>query len=167
VGIWDAVSYLAFIAIIIGVFSERYRNVLITLGAAVLAMYAWFFLENLLFTILQLLIVVSGVMQLVRLSGRIAVTSMVILTSVAYMHLYISGAITDVWALIGSFGLLGIALGLVILPKHYGFLFMAAGGMLLILYAFDVEAWVFFFLNIFFVVANLRTWLATIPPSKI
>jgi len=156
--IWNATSYVAFTIIIVGVFSERYRNILITLGAAALAVYALVFLKNPLFATLQTLIVISGLLQMVKLRRNFAVTAMIVLTVVAYAFLHLSGAITGGWALVGSFGLLGIAFGLIILPERYGFLLMAAGGLLLIVYAFHVAVWVFFFLNIFFAIANIHTW---------
>ena len=158
---WNVVSYAAFIAIIIGVFSETYRNTLITLGAAVLAVYAGIFLKNPLFATLQALIVVSGFLQWAKLRRYYAMIAMAALTVVAYSFLYLSGAIADGYALVGSLGLLGIAFGLVTLPNRSGFLLMAFGGILLVIYAFHVGAWVFFFLNIFFTIANLHTWVKT------
>lgn len=155
---WNAVAYAAFVGIITGVFWERYRNLLITFGAAILALYSGIFFHNTLFTVLQLLIVVSGLLQLVNAHKRFAMITMVTFTITAYAFLALSGIITDTWTLMGSFGLLGIAFGLVILPKHYGFIVMSVGGILLIFYGFAVEAWVFFFLNIFFAVANTYEW---------
>ncbi len=156
--IWNSVAYLAFILIIIGVFSDRYRNILMTFGAAVLALYAAIFLHNPLFAALQTLIVVSGFLQLAKVSKRTAMATMVIFTAVAYLFLALNGSIANIWALLGSLGLLGIAFGLVALPQHNGFLLMATGGVLLIVYAFTVAAWVFFLLNVFFTVANIRVW---------
>lgn len=156
--LWNIVSYTAFVAIIAGVFSERYRNRLITFGAAVLAVYAGVFLKNPLFATLQTLICVSGLMQMVQLRRRAAMTAMMVLTSIAYIFLYASGALADTWAVSGSFGLLGIAFGLITLPHRSGFILMALGGVSLITYAFHVGAWVFFLLNIFFAVANIHTW---------
>ncbi|GMQ95274.1 MAG: hypothetical protein BMS9Abin13_387 [Patescibacteria group bacterium] len=156
--VWNAISYIAFIAIIVGVFSERYRNTLITLGAVALAPYAWIFLDSSLFATLQVLIVVSGILQLTKVSKRPAVIVMLTLTTAAYVFLFAGGAIVDAWALMGSFGLLGIVFGLTVLPKRYGFVLMIAGGVLLIFYAFHTAAWVFFFLNIFFSIANLYIW---------
>ncbi|HEY4497283.1 MAG TPA: hypothetical protein VJC20_00795 [Candidatus Paceibacterota bacterium] len=159
--IWNAISYGAFVAIIIGVFSERFRNILITLGAVVLAIYAEVFLKNPLFATLQTLIVVSGLLQIANLRRHFVVIAMMALTIVAYLFLFLSGVIADGWVLAGSFGLLGIAFGLVTLPNRFGFLLMASGGVLLIIYAFRVGAWVFFLLNIFFIIANLYTWQKT------
>ena len=154
----NIVSYIAFVAIIAGALSERYRNMLIVSGAVILAAYAEIFLKNPLFAALQALIIVSGILQWAKLRRYYAMIIMIMLTAAVYVFLYLSGAIADGYALIGSFGLLGIAFGLVILPKHYGFLFMAAGGLLLVIYAFHTAAWGFFFLYIFFSIANMHAW---------
>lgn len=157
-GIWNIAAYAAFIGIIVGVFSERYRNLLITIGAAMLALYAYFFLHDALFTALQTIIVVSGILQWLKVAKYPAIVVILAATLAAYIFLASIGAITGAWGLIGSFGLLGIALGLTILPRRSGFLIMAGGGALLVVYGFMVSAWVFFFLNIFFAIANMLTW---------
>lgn len=157
-GLWNAASYLAFIAIIIGVFWEKYRNWLITGGAIVLAIYAAAFLKSTLLTTLQIVIIISGILQLLRISKNLMTPAMIGVTIAAYYHLVSKNAIADIWSFIGSLGLLGTAFGLTILPKRCGFLVMAAGGTLLIVYSFVIGAWVFFFLNIFFFIANLHTW---------
>ena len=156
--IWEVVSYLAFIMIIIGVFYERYRNLLITIGAIVLATYAAVFLQNRLLTTLQIVIAFSGILQLCQVPRKLTMCGMFGCTTVAYYSIISKNIITDTWSFIGSLGLLGIAIGLTILPKRYGFLVMAMGGLFLVLYSFVVGAWVFFFFNIFFFVANIRTW---------
>lgn len=159
-GLWNTISYLAFIMIIIGVFWERYRNWLITTGAIVLAIYAAVFLQNTLLTTLQIVITISGILQLCRVSRNSAMRTMIGCTIAAYFFLIFKNAIADIWSFVGSLGLLGIAFGLTTLPKRYGFLVMAAGGLLLVAYSFVIGAWVFFFLNIFFFAANLRAWSA-------
>lgn len=154
--IWNMLAYAAFICIIVGVSSDRYRNFLITLGGGLLAFYAYFFFHNYLFAVLQCLIVISGVLQWKKAKGAAMV--MVVLTAAAYLFLIRIGAIGNIWALIGSFGLLGIVFGLVVLPKRYGFMLMAVGGALLVIYAFPTRAWVFFFLNIFFFWKSVQAW---------
>ncbi len=156
--IWNVAAYAAFVGIIIGVSSERYRNILFTIGAGILALYAGIFLHNPLFTALQTLVVISGLLQLAKVSKRPTMVAMVTFTIAAYILLVWSGAIVNAVSFVGSFGLLGIAFGLAVLPRHYGFLVMAVGGALLVVYAFTVAAWVFFFLNIFFAFENIRTW---------
>ena len=159
--LWNTASYLAFIIIIIGVFWQRGRNWLITLGAAALGVYAMVFLRNTVLATLQIVIVFSGILQLSKTPRRPAMFAMVLFTMEAYIFLILMKSITNLWSFIGSLGLLGIAFGLIILPKRYGFLIMAAGGLLLVAYSFVISAWVFFFLNIFFFVANIHTWRAT------
>ena len=154
---WNLSAYLAFTIIIAGVLSEKYRNLLITYGAGVLALYAGTFLHDPLFMLLQILIVISGILLSIKpLPKNVAVAIMIFSTVAAYLFLIINGSITSVSAFIGSIGLLGIAFGLIALPKRYGFLLMAVGGILLFIYAFYVSAWVFFFLNIFFTLANIK-----------
>lgn len=157
-GLWSMASYLAFVVIIIGVFWERYRNLLVTLGAVVLVFYAGIFLKNPLFAALQSLIVLAGALKFSKLSERFAMGAMITTTVLAYIFLVSNDAINDVWSLIGSLGLLGIAFGLAVMPERYGFILMAAGGALLVAYAFAVAAWVFFSLNILFFFANVITW---------
>lgn len=157
-GLWNTVSYLAFIMIIVGVFWERCRNWLITTGAVALTIYAAAFLQNTLLATMQVVIIISCIVQLCRVSRNAAMLTMVGGTIAAYLFLIFKNAIADIWSFVGSLGLLGIAFGLTMLPKHYGFLVMAAGGLFLVLYSFVIGAWGFFFLNIFFVTANFRTW---------
>lgn len=159
--VWNIVSYSAFIVIIVGVFSEKYRNIFFTLGSAALAAYAAVFLNNPLLTVLQILIVISGILQLLKTSRFMTMLMMSVFTITGYLALFDNGLIGDTWPLVGSFGLLGIAFGIAMLPNRYGFITMASGGVLLTLYAFIVSAWVFFFLNIFFTVANVRTYYKT------
>lgn len=156
--LWNVISYLAFIMIIVGVFYERYRNWLITMGAIALAIYAAAFLQNTLLTTLQIVITISGVLQLCQVSRNSAMRTMIGCTIAAYLFLIFKNAVADIWSFIGSLGLLGIAFGLTILPKRCGFLIMATGGLLLVAYSFVIGAWVFFFLNIFFFIANIRAW---------
>ena len=165
--VWNATAYLAFINIIVGVFWERGRNTLITIGAGTLSLYAGVFLHNYLFTALQVLIVISGILQWIKISQRPAMITMTLLTVATYIFLATNGIINDIWAFTGSLGLLGIAFGLIILPKHYGFIIMAMGGVFLVLYAFNVQAWVFFLLNIFFAIANIYTWRKVITNKSV
>ena len=165
--IWNAAAYLAFVAIIIGVFSERYRNWFITVGAFVLMFYARFFLHNQLFASLQALIVISGCLQLLGVPKRFSIGLLILLTAGSYLNLALNCAINNIWAFIGSLGLLGIAFGLIILPKRFGFRVMAIGGVFLIIYAHTVSAWGFFFFNIFFIFANIVSWQKNSEKRKI
>ena len=102
--IWNAAAYLAFVAIIIGVFSERYRNWFITVGAFVLMFYARFFLHNQLFASLQALIVISGCLQLLGVPKRFSIGLLILLTAGSYLNLALNCAINNIWAFIGSLG---------------------------------------------------------------
>ena len=156
---WNLAAYVAFIVIIIGISSDRHRNTLTAIGAIVLGVYAWIFLHNPLFAALQALVVISICFQWAKLSPRNTVVTFLSLTALAYFLLAKNGAIADAWSLAGSFGLLGIAIGLIILPKKPGFLILAAGGVLLVVYGYHASAWVFFLLNAVYFVESMRNWL--------
>lgn len=155
--IWNTLAYIAFVGIIIGVYWEKYRNSIITMGALILMFYASTFLNNRLFEVLQMLIVISGILQLISLPKKFSIGILTLVT-IAALNLLLGEIISNIWAFIGSLGLLGMAFGLIILPKRFGFLVMAMGGAFLTIYAFTVAAWVFFFLNAFFAVSNIVMW---------
>ena len=157
--LWDAVAYLALTLIIVGVFWERGRNFLFAAGSVILAAYAWFFLNNTLFAILQALIIVSAILAIEKVSKIRTATILIALTVIAYILLILSNWITDIWSLLGSFGLIGIAFGLVVLPARWGFILMAIGGVLLTIYSVAVSAIVFLLLNIFFSIANIVNYV--------
>lgn len=154
--LWNLAAYVAFISIIIGVCYERGRTVLITLGALVLALYAGFFLKDPVFAALQTLITVSGVMQLRQVERRTSIIILLFLTICAVSLLAFGGVLQDNTTLVGVGGLLAIAFGIILLPQFTAFLVMAIGGILLADYAWAVGAWVFFWLNIFFALANIK-----------
>lgn len=156
--LWNLAAYVALAAIIIGVFHNRLRNFLFLFGAGMLAAYASLFLDNKIFAILQVLVMASAILQIKSVSKRRAIVIMSVLAAVVYLFLLWSDAIENTWALIGSIGLLGLAFGLMTLPKRSGFILMATAGILLALYAFEANARVFFLLNIFFTAANLYSW---------
>ena len=83
---------------------------------------------------------------------------MVVMTVLVCLFLVFGGNIADTWSAVGAFGLLGIVYGMLCLPNSAGFILMAGGGVLLVVYGFVVEAWVFFLLNIFFAVSNIVMW---------
>lgn len=167
-GAWNMLSYAALIAIIVGIASERNRAMLYTLGSAALAAYAAVFLHSIFWAVLNALVIVSGILQWIKAGRRITMAIMTILAILAYGFIWHVGAIADVWALFGSFGLLGLAFGLAVLPNRYGFLIMAAGGLLLIIYAFITAVWIIFVLNIIFVIVDIFTWRNTevVKPAR-
>lgn len=154
--IWNIIGYGAFMAIIVGVLYEKYRKPLFVIGPLLLIPYAGIFLKDPVFTNLQILITVAGILQLLNQPQRFSMKAMILLTIAAFASLVFNGSLVDVWALVGSLGLLGIAFGSIRLPKHDAFALMTIGGLLLIVYSYVTQVWIFFFLNIFFVVANIK-----------
>ncbi|TSC64853.1 MAG: hypothetical protein G01um101491_136, partial [Parcubacteria group bacterium Gr01-1014_91] len=102
------------------------------------------------------LITVSGVLQLCHTGRKASVVVMSALTIIALIFLVLGGALQSVAMTVGIGGLLGIAFGIVLLPRGNAFVLMTLGGVLLVGYALVVGAWVFFWLNIFFVFANIK-----------
>ncbi len=159
--LWNLAAYAAFISIIVGVCYERGRNVLITVGAAVLALYSGFFLKDPVFAALQTIITASGIMQLCRAGRKVSIVVISALTIIALTFLVLDGALQSVAMTVGIGGLLGIAFGIALLPKGNAFVLMTLGGVLLVGYALTVGAWVFLWLNIFFALANIREFFRT------
>ena len=159
--LWNLVGYGAFVLIIVGVLWEKYRNILLTVGAATLALYAALFLENELFTVLQMMIVTSGLLQLLQCPRKTSAFVISIFAVVACVMLLVHGAIASAYDILGGLGLMGIAFGVAFLPARNAFVLMTGGGVLMVVYAFSASAWVFFFLNIFFAIANIKTLYST------
>lgn len=158
--LWNLAAYVAFVGIIVGVLYEPLRNHLITAGAAILAAYSALFLHNPMFAALQTIIAVSGAMQLWRVPSWHATNTILTLTVIAVSVLVFGCASHGNQTMLGVIGLVGIAFGLVLAPRRSGFGLMAAGGVLLVAYAWIVGAWVFFWLNIFFALANVKEIVA-------
>jgi hypothetical protein len=160
---WNLLAYIAMVLIIIAVLSEKYREGLFFWGPLILFLYALIYLQDPILTGLQLIISVSGVLNISYIKERLPkVTTFVviiILTVIVFAVLLITGRFSNFWFWIGSFGLLGIALGLPQLPNKRGFAIMALGGLLIVIYAFALQIWVFFVLNIIFFIVNFREFL--------
>ncbi len=153
---WNLLAYLGMIVIIVAVISKKYRNHFFVWGPLALMFYAWFFLHNPLLYCLQFIIASSGALNLLRIKkGDSALLMVGILTGIAYILLLITGSINGIWYWIGSFGLLGIGLGLTQLPKKRSFVIMAIGGALIIIYSGALAIWIWFILNIAFFIANI------------
>jgi len=150
-------AYAAFYFIIRAVHKERFINETFAVCGGFLGIYAWFFLGNLLLATLQGLIFVSASLQFAEVKRRSGIMIMSVLTIAAYVWLASSGMLTDTKAIIGSIGLLGIAIGIMLLPSRHAFLMMAVGGVLLVYYSFPA-AMVFVLLNIFFTYVNIQKW---------
>ncbi len=158
--LWNLVAYAAFISIIVGVLYERFGTMLITIGAAVLALYSAFFLKDAVFAVLQTIITVSGVMRLRRIENTVTAVTIAGLAILALPALVLYGTLQGAAAIAGAGGLLCIAFGIVLLPRSGAYLLMTVGGILLIAYAWNAGAWVFFWLNIFFALANIKEYFA-------
>ncbi len=156
---WNGLAYAAFILIIIGVASDRYRDGFTMLGAFVLAIYAKLFLHNDVFALLQVLVCMWSGSQMLGFSREKSVPAMLMFTALTCAGLSVSGSITDTWTWIGSLGLLLIIIGLMALPWQSAFLMLAAGGVFLVIYAYSAGAWVFFFLNAAYVFVSAATWI--------
>ena len=122
-------------------------------GPLALFLYALFYLNNAILTGLQLVVTVSGALNLLNIKKR-SPYLVGILTVVVYLVLIIMGQLSNVWFWLGSLGLLGIALGLTQLPKRKGVMVMLIGGILIVVYALALAIWVFFVLNMVFATAN-------------
>ena len=154
--LWNLAAYAAFVGIIVGVLYERARNILLTVGGGMLACYSAFFLKNTLFPPLQIIVTVSGALQLYRVDRRKTIVTMSALTFATLVVLTFIGALQNAILVVGIGGLLGIALGIMLLPRRSAFALMTTGGILLVAYAWSSGAWVFFWLNIFFALANIK-----------
>lgn len=153
---WNILAYLGMFAIIVAVVSknEKWQNHFFFWGPLALFLYAAFFLHNPLLAGLQFIIAASGLLNLLEIK-KYALLRMGVLTVIIYSILLISGSISGIWCWIGSFGLLGIGLGLTQLPKKRSFAIMAVGGALIVVYSGALQIWVWFVLNIIFFALNL------------
>lgn len=156
--IWKSISYVGFVVILVGIIYERYQKPLFFWGPLLLAVYAGFFLHDPLIAVCQALITLAGFMRLVNITQRTLVVTMVSTSIVATSILAGLGSISTVTDVLGLIGLLGIVAGFVLLPRACAFLAMFFAAMFLVVYAYNVGAWVFFWLNIAFVFANVHTY---------
>ncbi len=157
---WNLLAYLGMIIIIAAVISRKCRDHFFVWGPLALMLYAKFFLHNPLLVGLQLIIVVSGILNLQKIKkGALPVVG--VLTAIVYIVLLATGSINGIWYWIGSFGLLGIGLGLTQLPKKRSFVIMSIGGALIVLYSgpWALKIWIWFILNLVFFGANVLTLL--------
>ena len=151
---WNIAAYIGMIMIIMAVISTKLQKHFFVWGPLILLFYAGLYLHNYILAGLQLTITVSGALNLFNVK-KWSPHIVIALAVLVYAALLITGQISGLWPIIGSFGLLGIALGLTQLPKKKGFAIMALGGLLIVIYAFALQIWVFLILNIVFFAANL------------
>ncbi len=152
--LWNILGYAGMILIIIAVLSAKWRNRFFVLGPFFLLIYAWFFLHDPILSGLQLIIIASGVLNLLNVK-KVTPAVMIILSAIIFTALLVTGQLSGLGYWIGALGLWGIALGFTQLPRRRAFTIMAIGGLLIIVYALIFKVWVFFILNIFFFGANL------------
>lgn len=152
--LWNLAAYLGMTLIILAVIFDKWRNQFFVWAPLILLPYTWFYLSNPLLTGLQIIVAVSGILNLVNVK-KTAPFIVFALTIIVYAVLLITKQISGVWLWIGSFGFLGIALGLTQLPKKRAFTMMALGGLLIVIYTLALQIWVFFVLNLVFFMVNL------------
>ncbi len=151
---WNILAYGAMILITIAVVSAKWRNLFFVLGPFILLFYAWLYLQNPLLIGLQFVITTSGMLNFFNIK-KLAPFVVIGLAVMVFAALLITGQISSLWLWFGAFGLLGLAFGLTQLPKKTGFIVMMVGGLLIVVYSFALQVWVFFALNIIFFVANI------------
>lgn len=163
--IWNVLGYFALIYLIAGVICEKYRKTAFISAAFWLGAYAFVFVQDILIASFELLFAGTAVMQYEwKISRRAQNVLILVWGAVTFYLLFFSGLngsfkgglfTLGIWKGMGSAGFLLLVVGLVILPRYFGFLVMAVGGVLITSYAFVNQVWVFFILNIVFVAANV------------
>ena len=167
--LWNLLAYTGMIAIIVAVFSPKQRGNLFIFGPLALLFYAFIYLHDTLLASLQLIVTVSGFLnryfQNNKLFSRFSTNSIIIfvLAVTAFITSFFTGQFSSIWHWFGAFGLLGIAFGLIYIPRKTGFAVMALGGLLVAIYAFGLQIWVFFVLNSVFCISNLIELLRKEP----
>lgn len=164
---WNTIAYAASIVIVLAIRQDdKLRNMVITICAPVLAVYAGVFLGNPVFMSLQILIGISGAMIWAKTPPPLPKILTLILTAGIYSFLFWVGALkfkvgalSDFLIFAGPLGLACIAFALTTFPKNSGFLLFAIGGAFLTGYALVAEAWVFFGLNAIFALISMRDYM--------
>lgn len=166
--IWNIIAYATAIAVVRAIrLDDKLRNIVITICAPILALYAGVFLGNPVFMLLQILIGISGVLILAKmpppfpkvLTLTFAAGAYIFLFGVAVLKLEIK-SLDDFLFFAGPLGLVCIAFALTTFPKNLGFLLFAIGGAFLTGYALVSKAWVFFILNIIFSLVSMRDYVS-------
>ncbi len=153
--IWNVIGYVGMIAIIVGVLSGKLRNQLLFWGPLILVIYAWLFLHDPVLVGLQLVVTTSGALNLLNIK-KLAPLIIIVFSAIIFIVLLLTGQISGLWSWLGALGLWGIALGFTQLPHKRAFTLMALGGLFIIIYSYAFQVWIFFILNIFFFIANIR-----------
>lgn len=165
--IWNIIAYATAIAVVRAIrLDDQLRNVVMTVCAPILALYAGVFLGNPVFMSLQILIGISGTLVWAKMPPPLPKLLTLLFTAGAYALLFKLGAVKfsiksldDFLIFAGPLGLVCIALALATFPKNSGFLLFAVGGAFLTGYALASKAWVFFILNIIFSLVSARDYV--------
>lgn len=160
-GLWNMFAYIAFGAIIYAFQTSRAINPIVFIAGTVLGIYAYAYLGNPLFMILQAIIAGSALLSIMRVGRMILIGILVSATVTAIVWLFGNGYLASAIDVVGAVGLTGIAFGLILLPAALGSLVLAGSGVLLIWFSLASKVWVFFALNIYFAVANGNNWWKT------
>jgi hypothetical protein len=149
---WSLLGYAGMILITIAVISAKWQKPFFFWGPLVLLVYATH-LNDFILMGLQTIITASGLLNLLNIKKK-STQIVLALTVAVYAILLATGKIYGIhW--VGSFGLLGIAIGMTQLPLKRGFTIMSIGGLLVVVYSFALQVWIFFILNIVFFIANI------------
>lgn len=151
--LWHLLAYTAMILTIIAVVSEKRRNQFFICASLALLFYSWFYLHNPILASLQIVVATSGVLNLLHIKK--SAFFVVGLAIIVFAILLATGQIHGLWAWVGAFGLFAVALGLTRLPNKQGFALMALGALLITVYSFALQVWVFVVLSIIFFTANV------------
>lgn len=165
--VWNIIAY-ATSAVVIGAIrlDDKLRNIVMTTCAPILALYAGIFLGNPIFTCLQILIGISGIVTWAKMPPPLPKIITLTFAAGTYVILFKFGAIRfniksleDFLIFVGPLGLVCIAFALTTFPKNLGFLLFAIGGVFLFGYAVAAKAWVFFVLNVIFALISMRDYV--------
>lgn len=160
--LWNGAAYASIIVIsLVVLFWERYINQVFAIGGLVLGVYAFAFLHDQLFGVLQGIVVISAMLGWMNINRPPLCMIMAVCTLAALVWLSQHSIIMleQPITIVGAAGLVSLALGVTILPSsRHGLLVFAFGGGLLMWYSWVVGAQVFFFLNIIFTTVNFLKW---------
>ena len=158
--VWNVIAYGFVVLLIVATLREKHRYEFFAAGATALAVYSGLFLHNTLFTTLQIVVMISALLQVYKVSPKKSRVTLSLLTLCALIFLFLSGNLETRLDILGALGLSGIAFGIVMLPRQSAFIVMALGGGFLTWYAFVIPVWAFFILNMFYTGANILQWNA-------
>lgn len=143
---WNILVYVGIVLLIIAVMSARRRKEFFILGPLMLLFYSFFYLHNLLFAGLHIIVVASGILNFRNVKNTVPV--ILGLSFFIPAALFFGGTISGLWCWFGIFGLVGINFGLTQLPRRRGFAILAGASLLMFVYSFSLQIWIFAVFNI-------------------